>query len=56
LVIGALQFTVYINDVHVGINSLSEPIILAYVTGDIISGKNVGDFCAVLKLVVILLF
>lgn len=33
-----------------GINSLPEPIILADVTGDIISGKNVGDFCAVLNL------
>lgn len=35
-----------------GINSLPEPVILADITGDIISGKNVGDFCAALNLVV----
>ena len=34
-----------------GINSLSEPLILADGTGVIISGENVDDFCALLNVV-----
>jgi hypothetical protein len=49
--IGTLLFIIYINDLPLRINSLSEPVTFADDIGVIISSKNLHDFCTVSNLV-----
>jgi hypothetical protein len=46
-VLGLLLFLIYINDLPLRINSVSEPIIFAEDTSVIIPSKYVDDFCSV---------
>jgi len=42
-----LMFVVYINELSLRINSISEPILFADTTGVILSSRNFEDFCSV---------
>jgi hypothetical protein len=46
-ILGPLLFIIYINDLPLRINSLSEPILFADDTSVIISNRNFEDFCMI---------
>jgi len=46
-----LLLVIYTNDLHLRINSISETILFADDTSVVITGRNLGDFCAVSNLV-----
>jgi hypothetical protein len=50
-VLGALLFIIYVNDLPLRINSVSEPILIADYTSVIISNRNFEDFYSVSNLV-----
>ena len=50
-ILGPLLFIIYINDLTLRINSISEPILFADDTTVIISSRHFEDFCSVLNLV-----
>jgi len=51
-VVGPLLFIIYINDLPLTINSLSEPVLFPDDTSVIISSRNFRDFCSVSNVVV----
>jgi hypothetical protein len=46
-ILGPLLFLIYINDLPLRINSLSEPVLFADGTSVIISNRNIEDFCTI---------
>ena len=50
-VLGPLLFIIYVNDLPLRMNSVSEPILFADYTSVIISNRNFEDFCSASNLV-----
>ena len=50
-ILGSLLFIIYIKDLPLRLNSVSEPILFADDTSVIISSRNFKDFCSVSNLV-----
>jgi hypothetical protein len=48
-ILGPLSFTIYISDLPLRLNSLSEPILFADDTNVILSNRNFEDFCMILN-------
>jgi hypothetical protein len=50
-ILGSLLFIIYVNNLSLRINYISEPVLFAYDNSATISSRNFEDFCSVSNLV-----